>query len=114
MELITLEDAAKKHGLKYVTLMNRVKRNKIKFFGKKGRYCLFDYEALKAVLFPVDADFKARRVASLKANKAGIEKLQKNCELEFFERAKADLNQFELSKQNQKNRAVVSSWSIYG
>jgi dihydropteroate synthase len=114
MELITLHDAAEKHGLNYVTLMSRVKKNKIKSVARKGHYCFFDYEALKAVLFPVDADFQARRVTTLKANKAGVEKLLKDCELEFFDRAKKDLNQFELSKQSKKERAVVSSWSIYG
>jgi hypothetical protein len=114
MELITLHDAAEKHGLNYITLVSRAAKNKIKSVARKGNYLLFDYEDLKVVLFPVVSDFQARRVASLKANKAGIEKLQKNCELEFFDRAKADLNQFELSKQSQKERAVVSSWSIYG
>jgi hypothetical protein len=66
------------------------------------------------VLHPVEEDFQASRIETLKQNKAGIEQLKKVSELELYDRTQIDLKQFALSKQMQKNRAVVSSLSIYG
>jgi hypothetical protein len=66
------------------------------------------------VLHPVEEDFQASRIETLKQNKAGIEQLKKVSELEFFDNAQIDIKQFALSEQAQKNRAVIASLSVYG
>jgi hypothetical protein len=114
MNLITLQDAAKKHNIKPCTLVCRLRRAAIKPVAKQGRFCMYDYEDLKPVLHPVEEDFQASRIETLKQNKAGIEQLKKVSELEFFDNAQIDIKQFALSEQAQKNRAVIASLSVYG
>lgn len=107
MNLVTLIDAAKKHDLKYVTLLGRLKRSEIKPIKKQGRNNLFNYEDIKNLLNPIDDEFQAQRIKQYHHNQEKMAGFEHNDD-------SLSKREFFLFKQEQKNRLTISSLSVYG
>jgi hypothetical protein len=105
--LVTIQQMAELHGLKYITLKSRVNTKKIKPACPTKRPTFYKEEDFEGILFPVNSDQLGRKEASKLMNERKLKPLDKPM---ILEPPSTFCDEVRIREQNKTIKAL----SVYG